>query len=514
MTKAKKIINFLFSRVVIISLCILFQLAWWVFVFFYLTRVSNVVSMLVRGLGLLIVLWIVNKRMNPSYKLLWTILILSSPVLGVGIYFLLGESRVARKMQRSYEKVLQQEKHLIQENVHTRERLDEKNRDISNQSRYIRDFSAFPLQEHTDCEYYKSGEDMFYPLLEALRNAEHFIFLEYFIIGEGVMWSSILEILEEKAAAGVDVRLIFDDWGCITTLPYHFYKELQKKGIQCAAFNPFRPVMNIILNNRDHRKICVVDGYIGFTGGINLADEYINRKERFGYWKDTAIRLKGEGVWNLTVMFLQMWSVVTRMEVSFQDYRPHCYHPDPFEGEGFVQPYCDTPLDDEVVGENVYMNMINRASRYVYICTPYLIIDNEMMTSLCLAAKSGVNIKIITPGIPDKKLVFLLTQSYYEQLIQAGVEIYEYQPGFVHAKSFVCDDELAVIGTINMDYRSLYLHFENGVWIYENHVIQDMKADYLEMLKDCKKIDLDFCRKRSALARAFQSILRLMAPLI
>ena len=514
MTKAKKIINFLFSRVVIISLCILFQLAWWVFVFFYLTRVSNVVSMLVRGLGLLIVLWIVNKRMNPSYKLLWTILILSSPVLGVGIYFLLGESRVARKMQRSYEKVLQQEKHLIQENVHTRERLDEKNRDISNQSRYIRDFSAFPLQEHTDCEYYKSGEDMFYPLLEALRNAEHFIFLEYFIIGEGVMWSSILEILEEKAAAGVDVRLIFDDWGCITTLPYHFYKELQKKGIQCAAFNPFRPVMNIILNNRDHRKICVVDGYIGFTGGINLADEYINRKERFGYWKDTAIRLKGEGVWNLTVMFLQMWSVVTRMEVSFQDYRPHCYHPDPFEGEGFVQPYCDTPLDDEVVGENVYMNMINRASRYVYICTPYLIIDNEMMTSLCLAAKSGVNIKIITPGIPDKKLVFLLTQSYYEQLIQAGVEIYEYQPGFVHAKSFVCDDELAVIGTINMDYRSLYLHFENGVWIYENYVIQDMKADYLEMLKVCKKIDLDFCRKRSALDRAFQSILRLMAPLI
>ena len=514
MTKAKKIINFLFSRVVIISLCILFQLAWWVFVFFYLTRVSNVVSMLVRGLGLLIVLWIVNKRMNPSYKLLWTILILSSPVLGVGIYFLLGESRVARKMQRSYEKVLQQEKHLIQENVHTRERLDEKNRDISNQSRYIRDFSAFPLQEHTDCEYYKSGEDMFYPLLEALRNAEHFIFLEYFIIGEGVMWSSILEILEEKAAAGVDVRLIFDDWGCITTLPYHFYKEFQKKGIQCAAFNPFRPVMNIILNNRDHRKICVVDGYIGFTGGINLADEYINRKERFGYWKDTAIRLKGEGVWNLTVMFLQMWSVVTRMEVSFQDYRPHCYHPDPFEGEGFVQPYCDTPLDDEVVGENVYMNMINRASRYVYICTPYLIIDNEMMTSLCLAAKSGVNIKIITPGIPDKKLVFLLTQSYYEQLIQAGVEIYEYQPGFVHAKSFVCDDELAVIGTINMDYRSLYLHFENGVWIYENYVIQDMKADYLEMLKVCKKIDLDFCRKRSALDRAFQSILRLMAPLI
>ena len=514
MTKAKKIINFLFSRVVIIPLCILLQLAWWVFVFFYLTRVSNVVSMLVRVLGLLIVLWIVNKRMNPSYKLLWTILILTSPVLGVTIYFLLGESRVARKMQRSYEKVLQQEKHLIQENVQTRTKLDEKNRDISNQSRYIRDFSQFPLQEYTECKYYKSGEDMFYPLLEALRNAEHFIFLEYFIIGEGVMWSSILEILEEKAQAGVDVRLIFDDWGCITTMPYHFYKELQKKGIQCAAFNPFRPVMNIILNNRDHRKICVVDGYIGFTGGINLADEYINRRERFGYWKDTAIRLKGEGVWNLTVMFLQMWSVVTRTEVSFEKYQPHCYHPQPFAGEGFVQPYCDTPLDEEVVGENVYMNMINRAGKYVYICTPYLIIDNEMMTSLCLAAKSGVNIKIITPGIPDKKLVFLLTQSYYEQLIEAGVEIYEYQPGFVHAKSFVCDDELAVIGTINMDYRSLYLHFENGVWIYDNHVVQDMKADYLEMLKSCTKIDLEFCRKRSALARAFQSILRLMAPLV
>ncbi len=515
--KTKTIFNLLLSRVVIVSLGLLLQLGWWVLVFFYLTSISSIVSGFVKVLSLLIVLWIVNKRMNPSYKLLWTILILVSPVFGVMIYFLLGKSRIAKQMQRAFEVVMNREKHLLQENEETRERLDALDYQVSNQSRYIRDQAEYPVWENTACKYYKNGEEMFHPLLEALHNAQHFIFMEYFIIGEGVMWGAILEILEAKAKEGVDVRLIYDDWGCITTLPYHFYKDLQQKGIRCAAFNPYRPLINVILNNRDHRKICVVDGHVGFTGGINLADEYINRKVRFGYWKDTAIRLEGEAVWNLTVMFLQMWTVITGMKLKKEDfarYRPHQHHPAPFLGEGYVQPYCDTPLDDEVVGESVYMNMINRSRKYVYICTPYLIIDNEMMTSLCLAAKSGVDIKIITPGIPDKKMVFLLTQSYYEQLIEAGVEIFEYQPGFVHAKSFVCDDELAVIGTINMDYRSLYLHFEDGVWLYRNPVIADMKQDYLEMLRECKKIDLEFCRNRNMVARGFQGILRLLAPML
>ena len=274
--------------------------------------------------------------------------------------------------------------------------------------------------------------------------------------------------------------------------------------------------LKLILNNRSHRKICVIDGHTGFTGGINLADEYINRKKRFGHWKDTAVMLKGEAVWNMTAMFLHMWTVVTGSKdiPDFENYLPHKYHPDPFESDGFVQPFCDSPLDGEVVGENVYMNIINRAKHYVYICTPYLIIDNEMMTALCLAAKSGVDVRIMTPGVPDKKMVFLLTQSYYEQLLEAGVRIYEYQPGFLHAKSFVCDDEIAVVGTINLDYRSLYLHFENGIWMYKNEVIRDILQDFVETLNYCDPISIDFCKNRNIFIRGFQSILRLFAPML
>ena len=277
-----------------------------------------------------------------------------------------------------------------------------------------------------------------------------------------------------------------------------------------------RSIQPVIQNNRDHRKICVIDGWTGFTGGINLADEYINQRKRFGHWKDTAVMLKGEGVWNMTAMFLYMWGIVTRTDTSldFGNYVPHRWHPNDFPGSGYVQPFCDSPLDDEIVGENVYLNIINRAKNYVYICTPYLIIDNEMMTALCLAAKSGVDVRIMTPGIPDKKMVFLLTQSYYKQLLEAGVKIYEYQPGFLHAKSFVCDDKVGVVGTINLDYRSLYLHFEDGVWMYKNDVILDIRDDFTETLEYCDPIDLAFCQKRNIVVRAIQNVLRVFAPLL
>ena len=330
------------------------------------------------------------------------------------------------------------------------------------------------------------------------------------------MWRTILDILEEKVKEGVDVRLIYDDMGCLTTLPHKYYETLRKKGIKCQVFNPFRPILNIIQNNRDHRKFCIIDGYVGFTGGVNLADEYINQKERFGHWKDTAVMLKGEAVWNMTAMFLHMWNVITnnREDNSLEEYLPHVWHPEPFVGDGYVQPFCDSPLDNETVGENVYLNIINRARRYVYICTPYLVIDNEMMTALCLAAKSGVDVRLMTPGIPDKKLVFLLTQSYYEQLLEAGVKIYEYQPGFLHAKSFVCDDKIGVVGTINLDYRSLYLHFEDGVWIYRNKVIYDIRQDFTDTLDYCKPVTLEFCRGRNIVIRAMQSVMRLFAPMM
>ena len=512
----KKMLQIVFNRIFYVTVALLVQLGWILLLFWRLNNYSRYASIALSIISIFCVLWIANKRINPSYQLAWTTVILVIPVFGIVLYFLFGKSRVAAAMQERFDKTLCESRPFLEGDANSTRRLWERDPEVAVQSQYIQRFSGYPLHENTTVEYFQVGDDIFPTLIKELESAEHYIFMEYFIINDGVMWRSILDILEKKAYQGVDVRLIYDDFGCLTTLPYKYYRYLQSKGIKCEVFNPFRPFLNVIMNNRDHRKICVVDGHTGFTGGINLADEYINQKERFGHWKDTGVMLKGEGVWNLTAMFLHMWNVVTQTDevANFQNYLPHRYHPEAFGGNGFVQPYCDTPLDDEIVGENVYLNIINRAKHYVYICTPYLIIDNEMMTALCLASKSGVDVRIMTPGIPDKKMVFLLTQSYYEQLLEAGVKIYEYQPGFLHAKSFVCDDEIAVVGTINLDYRSLYLHFENGVWMYDSTAVMDVKQDYMDTLEYCKKITIMFCTGRKLPVRALQSVLRLCAPML
>lgn len=510
----KKIIDIISSRLFVTIAAVLLQLIWIFAMLWGVGAFSGHIMNLISLLSVLMVLWIVNKKINPSYKLAWTILILAVPVFGVIIYLLFGQSRVAKKMTQESEAVMKEISNYFRESRETREALSAEDTGASNQSAYIRNCAGFPVHTNTTTKYYAVGDDMFIDMLEDLKKAEHFIFLEYFIIHEGRMWNAILDVLEEKVKQGVDVRLIYDDMGCVTTLPTRYYKKLQAKGIKCAAFNPVRPILNIVLNNRDHRKILVIDGHTGYTGGVNLADEYINEKMRFGHWKDTGVRLVGEGVWNLTVMFLQMWSVITRMKTHLPAYGPYVYHPEEFESDGFVQPYGDSPLDGEVVGENVYLNIINQAQKYVYIATPYLIIDNEMMTALCLASKKGVDVRIITPGIPDKKLVFLLTQSYYQQLLSAGVRIYEYMPGFIHAKNFVCDDELAVVGTINLDYRSLYLHFECAAWLYKCSAVAQVKEDMTETFSVCKEITLDVCRRQNVLQRGMQSILRLFAPML
>ena len=512
----KKILQLLFNRIFYVAVALMLQLAWLTITVWRLAAYSKYISNTIGIISVLVVLWIVNKKINPSYKLGWTILILVSPVFGVMLYLLFGKSRIAQAIQNKYAQVQKESIPFMEPKEETIRHLEADSPSAAVQSNYIHRYSSFPVHENTTAKYFQVGDDMFPVLIHELEQAQHYIYIEYFIINDGVMWRTILDILERKASEGVDVRLIYDGFGCLTTLPYRYDRFLKEKGIQCQVFNPFRPLLNIVQNNRDHRKICVIDGHTGFTGGINLADEYINQKKRFGHWKDTAVMLKGEAVWNMTVMFLHMWNVINNSSepIDHEAHMPHRFHPEPFAGNGFVQPYSDTPLDGEIVGENVYLNIINRARKYVYICTPYLIIDNEMMTALCLAAKSGVDVRIMTPGIPDKKMVFLLTQSYYEQLLEAGVRIYEYQPGFLHAKSFVCDDEIAVVGTINLDYRSLYLHFEDGVWFYKNNVIQDILDDFNQTLKYCDPISIEFCKKRNIVVRAFQSILRLFAPLL
>ncbi len=512
----KKIAKLLFNRIFYVTVALLIQLGWIFISVWRLAGYSRYISWGISLLSIVVVLWLVNKKMNPSYKLGWTLLIMAVPIFGLTLYMLFGKSRIASHIQKEYEKFHLRSVPYMKQDEEVIDRMNEEDPSSVNQSQYIYQYSGFPVWENTTAEYFQVGDDMFPILVEELNQAKHYIYIEYFIINDGVMWRTILDILERKASEGVDVRLIYDDFGCLTTLPHKYYEILRAKGIRCQVFNPFRPILNIIQNNRDHRKICVIDGYTGFTGGINLADEYINQKKRFGHWKDTAVMLKGNAVWNMTMMFLTMWSLIDgdTGEIDYEKYMPSHFHEEHFESDGYVQPFSDTPLDNEVVGENVYLNIINRAKHYVYICTPYLIIDNEMMTALCLAAKSGVDVRIMTPGIPDKKMVFLLTQSYYEQLLEAGVRIYEYQPGFLHAKSFVCDDEIAVVGTINLDYRSLYLHFEDGVWMFKNRVISDLREDFEQTMKYCKAVDIRFCKNRNVIVRGIQSIMRLLAPML
>ena len=401
----KKTAKLLFNRIFYVALALLIQLGWLFILVWQLAAYSKYISFGITVISILSVLWIVNRRINPSYKLGWTMLIMAVPVFGLVLYILFGKSRIAQEMQEHYTVVKKESVPYLQQDPKIMQKITETSPSAAVQSKYIHRYSGFPVYENTTAEYFQVGDDMFPVLVKELEQAKQYIYIEYFIINDGVMWRTILDILEKKAAAGVDVRIIYDGFGCLTTLPHRYDKVLREKGIQCRIFNPFRPMLNIVQNNRDHRKICVIDGNTGFTGGINLSDEYINQKERFGHWKDTAVMLKGEAVWSMTVMFLHMWSVVSGIKnpLEHEPYLPHVYHPERFEGSGFIQPFSDTPLDGEVLGENIYLNIINKAKRYVYICTPYLIIDNEMMTALCLAAKGGVDVRIMTPGIPDKK---------------------------------------------------------------------------------------------------------------
>lgn len=374
---------------------------------------------------------------------------------------------------------------------------------------------GFPVHRHTSAQYFRLGEEQFQAMLRELEKAEHFIFMEYFIIEEGLMWNSLLDVLMRKARSGVDVRVMFDDMGCMNTLPFRYDKYLERQGIRAIAFNPFRPVLSAVMNNRDHRKIAIVDGHTGFTGGVNLADEYINERRKYGHWKDTGVLLKGEAVWNLTLLFLEMWNAFRPTDEDLSCFQPHAFHPEPFDGDGYVQPYGDTPLDNEVVAENVYLNIVHQAKRSIDIFTPYLIIDHEMMTALCLAAKRGVRVRIVLPGIPESPVLERLAKSHYPELLDNGVEIYEYAPGFIHAKCFVCDGEIATVGTINMDYRSLYLHFECGCYFYRNSVVEKIAADVEETLRQCRQVQRRQCsRPRGIVLGFYDAILRLFAPLM
>lgn len=527
---AKRLLKMIFGRLTVVLAAIILQIFFLVYVVFQIGAEYRIAETLIQLAVVIIVFWILNDWMDPSYKLLWSILILTVPVVGLVLYYLMGQSRLTRQVRRRYEEAVSICRPLMSQKESVLSRLQEESPAAARQSRYLSQNMNFPLYGNTETLFFPTGEEMFERLKEELLKAEHFIFIEYFIVAEGQMWDEMLEILEKKVSEGVDVRLIYDDIGSIGTLPMGYFKKMRAKGIKCMAFNRFVPVMSIFLNNRDHRKILVIDGHTAFTGGINFADEYINRISRFGYWKDNGIMLHGDAAFSFTLMFLQMWAVITKDDRELKEaarfagqkdilmgkkapFSSRFYHREQFQSDGYVQPYCDTPLDRETVGENVYLNLISQAHDYVWIYTPYLIIDSEMMSALTIAAKSGVDVRIVTPGIPDKQIAYLLTRSCYGQLIDAGVKIYEYTPGFLHAKTVVSDDKAATIGSINFDYRSLYLHFECGVWMYGTKAVAQIKNDCLETFGKCRRISEDWIRKNIFL-RLAAAVLKPLAPLL
>lgn len=510
----KKIAHLLLGRCTLVALAILLQVVWMIATLWQFSYQFTYVNLAIRVIAIIVVLVIVNKWINPANKLSWSFLILLSPVVGLMVYFLFGRSGLTKRTQERMSAIHQEFSQNLLEQEEVTGQLKQQDISVYRQSKYINDWAGFPVYQNTSTRYYPCGEEMFEDMLQALNEAKHYIFLEYFIIEEGYMFQTITDILEKKAKEGVDVRLIYDDVGCIYKLPPNYHSLLRQKGIKCAVFNPFRPIISVVMNNRDHRKIFVVDGTVAFTGGINLADEYINRAHPFGYWKDTGIRIEGEAVFSMTVMFLEMWNYIMRSTEDYRPFLPSAHQTEPFSDDGFVQPYGDSPLDHENVGENIYLNIISKAKDYVYIFTPYLILDHEMIIALCNAAKSGIDVRIVTPGIPDKKMVYLLTQSYYTPLLAAGVRIYQYTRGFLHAKVFVCDDKIATVGSINLDFRSLYLHFECGVFMYQSTAVLQAKKDCLDTFACSEEMTPAFCRNRNIFVRMLQSVMRLFAPLL
>lgn len=467
-------------------------------------------------LSALVVIHILNTRKNPSFKLSWIIPILVIPVFGT-LCYLFVQLEIGTKLIASRAgHLIKETQPFVKQNEAVTQKLRTEDLSVANLVQYMNQYGGYPIHENTYAKYFPSGEEKFKQLVLELEQAKKFIFMEYFIVERGLMWDTLLEILERKAKEGVEVRFMYDGMCSLTLLPYRYSKALKAKGLKAKIFAPIKPALSTSQNNRDHRKIVVIDGHTAFTGGINLADEYINEKERFGYWKDTAIMIKGDGVRNFTVMFLQMWNISEKEPENYGAYMdveipPDMYH---LDRSGYVMPYGDSPLDQETVGENVYIDILYHAKRYVHIMTPYLILDNDMVMALTYAAKRGIETSIIMPHIPDKVYAYLLARSYYQELIDAGVKIYEFTPGFIHAKVFVSDDEKAVVGTINLDYRSLYLNFECGAYLYKNTAVHDVEQDYQETLKKCQLITSQDCKNYPLLKKIGGSALRLFAPLM
>lgn len=520
LSKSRRYKKLIYNRIIVTAFLFLMQIAFSVTLLLtFYNKAIKISLILFKILAGICVLYILNKYEKPSDKLSWVIIILVFPFFGVSAYLIFGNGRPTKKLRKKLEETKKQNLASFHQSPRITKQSGSSGGRAAQICNYLRDYDGYPAFTDGDVTYYECGEKMFPEMMKEIRSAKKYILLEYFIVANGKMWNELRSALLEKASEGVQIRFIFDDFGCILNLPpnYEKYLESLSPNIKCHAFNPVHPIFSMQINNRSHRKYVVVDGRVAFTGGINIADEYINESSRFGYWKDSGVKVTGGAVGSFCLMFFNTWNAVRKDREDFVAYLSAASETpekkDENKKEAFIQPYDDSPLDNESVGETVYLDLINRAKKYVYVFTPYLIADDFIRRALCAAAKRGVDVRIVVPGIPDKKMIYRMTRANYPPLLNAGVKIYEYTPGFIHAKSFVTDDNSAVVGTINIDYRSLYLHFENAVYFTNEDAVLSVKRDCEQTFAISRLVTRSDV-KRTIFGRLVDSVLRVFETVV
>lgn len=493
----KKILKMLTSKVLFIGLFVLLQL---LFLFFIINKLINddligvYLQLFFTIISFFIILKVVSSDINPEYKIAWIIPVLAFPIFGTFFYLLYHQNNITNRRKKMYSNIITN-RNILLNNIPNELKYKEIKYLNKNGWRYYRNSKINLLS---------SGEEKLYSLLEDLKNAESFILIEYFILSKGKMFNSIMDVLYEKAAQGVEIKLIYDDFGSADNLPFNFKRKMKKKGIEVLPFNPINFHLNFSMNYRTHRKIVVIDNKIAYTGGINIGDEYCNYINRFGHWHDASFRIEGSAVWSFTLIFLESWNFSSKEKLDYKKY----YIPYKLDSNEVIAPFADNPIENREITKSALLYLINEAKEEILITTPYLILDNEIITALKLAAKSGVNVNIVLPGIADKKLVYLVTESFALDLAKAGIKIYKYIPGFLHSKLYLFDRKKAIVGTSNLDFRSLYLHFENNVLIYESDVLDDI-ANYINITIDNSKLkSKESLKKKSFTIRTLQAILR------
>lgn len=522
-----KIYKVIFSRAFIPAMLIILQVVWFFLVYGHLFNGYKYVRMMVSLLAFIYTVYVLNSnKTEREYETIWILAILLFPFFGVPFYMICGNQRQGRKYAKRVEDAKIKYSAFHNQDMNVLDEIYKNDSRLHSTCNYIVKSQRYPVHKNTQVTYLSCGEEQYEGLLNAIRNAEHYIFMEYFMIERRTVWNSILAALKQKAEEGVEVRILYDDLGCITWLPkrYDRYLNSLHKNIHCKKFNRLKPLFTMLTNNRDHRKMTIIDGYIAYTGGINLADRYININSPFGKWKDAGVRLEGEPVQNLTIMYLEMWEsmkigrssrkIETPEEMKrISSYLPHHHHDAMFVNDGFVQPFRDEPFDDIPLSENAYLELINQSEKCLYVFTPYLVPSTAMIDALKLAAGRGVDVRIVPPHIPDKKLIFRITRSNYKKLMVAGVKIYEYTPGFIHSKCMLSDNDKAIVGTVNLDHRSLFLHFEDAVLLYKCEAVAELRKDMIKTFKE-SHLQTEEDIRRNIFGKLFDSLLILFAPMV